>query len=192
MINKKILFEILQGVNYIHSCKVIHRDIKSQNILISKELNVKIADFGLARTYSNEQRPYSEEVVTLWYRPPEILLGRSEYTTAVDIWSIGCIFYELLTKVPLFMGSNEIEQIKRIFEIMGMPSESDLPEIKDKTFDLTLPENGNSINNFTELTQIAGMDDNEKDLMSKMLVYNPSNRISAKATLSHPYFDDLL
>jgi serine/threonine protein kinase len=179
-------------VNYIHSCKVIHRDLKSQNILICKELNVKIADFGLARTYSNEVRPYSEEVVTLWYRPPEILLGRTEYTSAVDIWSVGCIFYELLTKIPLFMGTNEVDQLRKIFEIMGVPSDMDLPEIKDKHFDFPPQSPENPVKTFKDLVDAANFDENERDLLMKMLIYNPSKRITAKAALSHPYFDDLL
>ena len=182
----------MQGVNYIHSCKVIHRDLKSQNILICKELNIKIADFGLARTYSNEVRPYSEEVVTLWYRPPEILLGRTEYSSAVDIWSVGCIFYELLTKIPLFMGTNEIDQLRKIFEIMGVPSELDLPEIKDKNFDFPPSSPDKPPKTFKDLSDKANFDENERDLLMKMLIYNPSKRITAKAALSHPYFDDLL
>jgi serine/threonine protein kinase len=179
-------------MNHVHSCKVIHRDMKSQNILISKDLNVKIADFGLARTYSNEKRPYSEEVVTLWYRPPEILLGRTEYSTSVDIWSIGCIFYELLTKVPLFMGSSEFEQIIKIFEIMGIPNETDLPEMQNKNFDASFLQTGNYQKTLNDLTESSNMDENENDLIRKMLVYNPQNRISAKTALSHPYFEDLL
>lgn len=130
--------------------------------------------------------------MTLWYRPPEILLGRTEYTSAVDLWSVGCIFYELLTKIPLFMGTSEIDQLRKIFEIMGVPNELDLPEIKDKHFDFPPPSPDNPPKTFKDLSDGANFDENERDLLMKMLIYNPSKRITAKAALSHPYFDDLL
>lgn len=91
---------------------------------------MKIGDFGLARAFSVPIRPYTKQVVTLWYRAPEILLGAPEYSTPIDIWAIGCIFWELVTKVPLFAGDSELDQIYRIFRILGTPTEQDWPGIK--------------------------------------------------------------
>ena len=99
----------------------MHRDLKPSNILIDPKYNVKIADFGLARTFNLPLKTYTHEVVTLWYRAPEILLGQKVYSTAVDIWSMGCIFYEIAHKKPLFFGDSEIGQIFKIFRMMGTP-----------------------------------------------------------------------
>lgn len=104
---KCILHQILLGLNYLHSNNIIHRDIKSANILISNKGEVKIADFGLARVFNpnpNIQRQYTNRVVTLWYRSPELLLGATNYGPAIDVWSVGCLFSELLTGIPLFRG----------------------------------------------------------------------------------------
>ena len=108
---KNFLYKILDAVAYCHSKKIIHRDLKPQNILTSKNGEiVKVADFGLARAFSIPIRPYTKEVLTLWRRVPELLLGINEYSTPVDIWSIGCIFEELILKQPFFKGEYEIEQ----------------------------------------------------------------------------------
>ena len=112
---KVLLYQILSGVAHCHAKRIIHRDLKPQNILIDKNAKIKIADFGLARAFSIPNRPYTEEVATLWYRAPEILLGSIEYSTPIDIWSVGVIFVEMVTKMPLFMGDSQIDQLYRIF-----------------------------------------------------------------------------
>jgi cell division cycle 2-like protein len=120
---KCILLQILSGVKYLHDNWVIHRDLKTSNILMDNKGNLKICDFGMARKYGDPLKPYSPVVVTLWYRAPELLLGSPIYSPAVDMWSAGCIFAELLTTKVLFPGEGELDQIKKIFSELGMPTE---------------------------------------------------------------------
>ncbi|XP_060058778.1 cyclin-dependent kinase 3 isoform X4 [Erinaceus europaeus] len=126
---KSYLFQLLQGVNFCHSHRVIHRDLKPQNLLINELGAIKLADFGLARAFGVPLRTYTHEVVTLWYRAPEILLGCKFYSTAVDVWSIGCIFAEMVTRRALFPGDSEIDQLFRIFRTLGTPSEAVWPGV---------------------------------------------------------------
>lgn len=111
---KGFLYQLLQGVAYCHSRLVLHRDLKPQNLLVSRKGELKIADFGLARTFAAPVRSYSTEVVTLWYRPPDVLLGNKFYSAAIDLWSVGCIFAEMMNGRPLFPGSNVRDQLFRI------------------------------------------------------------------------------
>eukprot|EP00735_Rhodelphis_limneticus_P008360 TRINITY_DN2128_c0_g1::TRINITY_DN2128_c0_g1_i1::g.12838::m.12838 TRINITY_DN2128_c0_g1::TRINITY_DN2128_c0_g1_i1::g.12838 ORF type:complete len:295 (+),score=64.32,sp/Q38772/CDC2A_ANTMA/76.90/3e-167,Pkinase/PF00069.20/1.9e-79,Pkinase_Tyr/PF07714.12/1.5e-31,Kinase-like/PF14531.1/47,Kinase-like/PF14531.1/1.8e-05,Kdo/PF06293.9/0.00012,Seadorna_VP7/PF07387.6/0.004,APH/PF01636.18/0.0049 TRINITY_DN2128_c0_g1_i1:48-932(+) len=185
---KSSLFQLLRGVAFCHSHRVLHRDLKPQNLLIDKNGALKLADFGLARAFGIPVRTYTHEVVTLWYRAPEILLGSRHYSTPVDIWSIGCIFAEMVNRRPLFPGDSEIDELFRIFRVLGTPNEqvwpgvSSLPDFKP-TFPIWPSQ---------ELTSIVrDLDAQGLDLLSQMLRYEPSKRISAKAALSHPYFDDL-
>lgn len=112
---KSFLYQLLAGIAYCHANRVLHRDLKPQNLLIDQYGNLKLADFGLARAFGIPIRSYTHEVVTLWYRAPEILLGAKHYSTPVDSWSIGCIFVEMMTKQPLFPGDSEIDELFRIF-----------------------------------------------------------------------------
>jgi cyclin-dependent kinase len=112
---KRFMSQLVEGVRYCHAHRILHRDLKPQNLLIDKEGNLKLADFGLARAFGVPLRTYTHEVVTLWYRSPEILLGGRQYSTGVDMWSVGCIFAEMVNLKALFQGDSEIDEIFKIF-----------------------------------------------------------------------------
>ena len=189
---KSFLYQLLRGVDYIHKSKVLHRDLKPQNLLINKDNIMKIGDFGLARGYGIPVKNYTHEVVTLWYRPPDVLLGNKTYGTTVDMWSIGCIFSEMVTGKPLFPGNSETDQLKKIFLIMGTPTENyassltELPEwgVGENNFEVNKPQN------LKEL--LKNFDDEGLDLLQKFLQLEPDKRISAEEALKHPFFDDIL
>jgi len=124
------LQQILNGLLACHSNRIIHRDLKPQNILIDNQGNLKIADFGLARGFTIPFPELTHEVVTLWYRAPEILLGQFSYTPSVDIWSVGCIYAEMLMGKPLFEGQCEIGQIFEIFKVLGTPNDKNWPGVE--------------------------------------------------------------
>lgn len=186
---KSYLNQILEGILFCHKRRVLHRDLKPQNLLIDTKGLIKIADFGLARAFGIPVRVYTHEVVTLWYRAPEVLLGSPRYSTPIDIWSIGCIFAEMATKRPLFHGDSEIDQLFRIFRTMGTPTEetwkgvTQMPDYKS-TFPAWKPANNLS-------STVKNLDPSGIDILQKMLVYDPAQRITAKVALQHPYFTDL-
>lgn len=124
------MYQLLRGLAFCHSHNVLHRDLKPQNLLINKNGELKLADFGLARAFGIPVKCYSAEVVTLWYRPPDVLFGAKLYTTSIDMWSAGCIFAELANAGrPLFPGSDVDDQLKRIFKLLGTPTEDTWPGI---------------------------------------------------------------
>ena len=185
---KTVMFQILKGMEFLHSKKILHRDLKPQNVLIDSDLKVKIADFGLSRTYSIPIRPYTKEVLTLWYRAPELILGTEYYSTGIDMWSIGCIFAELFLKKPLFQGDSEINQIYYIFRVLSSPNEESLPGYKTfPHYNVNFPyyEVGTGLAKALEGT-VANED--AINLMTSMLLLNPAKRISCKEALKHPFF----
>ncbi|KAI4148505.1 MAG: hypothetical protein LQ340_005062 [Diploschistes diacapsis] len=183
---KKFMSQLVEGIRYCHAHRVLHRDLKPQNLLIDKDGNLKIADFGLARAFGVPLRTYTHEVVTLWYRAPEILLGGRQYSTGVDIWSIGCIFAEMCTRKPLFPGDSEIDEIFKIFRVLGTPDENTWPGVTSfPDFKSSFPR----WNRDTSAPLTTGLDEAGLDLLERTLVYDPAGRISAKQACTHPYFE---
>lgn len=188
MLVKSYLAQLLKGIAFCHSHRTLHRDLKPQNLLIDRAGALKLADFGLARAFGVPVRPYTHEVVTLWYRAPEILLGAKEYSTPVDIWAAGCIFAELVTRTPLFPGDSEIDELFKIFRVLGTPNEVTWPRVTCMPdFKSTFPKWEPKLLS----TLVSGLDSLGLDLLSQMLRYEPSKRISAKQALKHPFFDSL-
>jgi serine/threonine protein kinase len=167
----------------------MHRDLKPQNLLVSKNGRLKIADFGLARSFCPPIRPLTHEVVTLWYRPPEILLGSQTYAPPVDVFAIGAIFVEMVTKRPLFPGDSEIDQLYKIFRQLGTPSEQVWPGVTQlQDWNPAFPT---WYKTPYSKTVLENLDETGLDLLEKFLVYSPKDRITAKESLNHGYFDDL-
>jgi serine/threonine protein kinase len=123
------MYQLLLSIFFCHSHRVLHRDLKPQNLLIDRKGALKLADFGLGRAFGIPLRTYTHEVVTLWYRPPEILLGSKMYACPVDMWAVGCIFAELVTRRPLFPGDSEIDELFKIFRVLGTPTEETWPNV---------------------------------------------------------------
>eukprot|EP00268_Persea_americana_P031361 TRINITY_DN304_c1_g1_i2.p1 TRINITY_DN304_c1_g1~~TRINITY_DN304_c1_g1_i2.p1 ORF type:complete len:414 (+),score=69.44 TRINITY_DN304_c1_g1_i2:120-1244(+) len=183
------LYQLLRGLKYVHSANVLHRDLKPSNLLLNANCDLKIGDFGLARTTS-ETDFMTEYVVTRWYRAPELLLNCSEYTAAIDIWSVGCILGEIMTREPLFPGKDYVHQLRLITELVGSPDDSSLgflrsdnarryvrqlPQFPKQQFPLKFPNKSPLV----------------VDLLEKMLVFDPSKRITVDEALCHPFLSSL-
>jgi len=185
---KSFMYQLCRGVAYCHSRGVMHRDLKPHNLLVDKEKGVlKIADLGLGRAFTVPVKKYTHEIVTLWYRAPEVLLGATHYSLPVDIWSVGCIFAEMSRMQALFTGDSEVQQLMNIFRFLGTPNEEVWPGVtKLKDWHIYPQWKPQDISCAVPDLEPSGL-----DLLSEMLVYEPSKRISAKKALEHPYFDDL-
>uniref|UniRef100_A0AC34FQ58 Protein kinase domain-containing protein n=1 Tax=Panagrolaimus sp. ES5 TaxID=591445 RepID=A0AC34FQ58_9BILA len=182
------LFQLLQGLAYCHAHRVIHRDLKPQNLLVTNDGVIKLADFGLARPITIPSRCYTHEVVTMWYRAPEILMGTRLYSTGIDIWSLGCIFAEMVTMKPLFSGDSEIDQLFNIFKKLSTPN-PDIWEGIEK-----LPDYNESFPKFPRQSlrsYVSGLNEDGMELLKEMLIYPPLFRITAKYALSHRFLRDI-
>ncbi|GLU06176.1 hypothetical protein SLE2022_232290 [Rubroshorea leprosula] len=193
---KCLMLQLLEGVKYLHDNWVLHRDLKTSNLLLNNRGELKICDFGLARQYGSPLKPYTHLVVTLWYRAPELLLGTKQYSTAIDMWSLGCIMAELLSKEPLFNGKTEFDQLDKIFRILGTPNEtiwpgfSKLPGVKVNF----VKHQYNLLRKKFPATSFTGspvLSDAGFDLLNKLLTYDPEKRITAEAALNHEWFHEV-
>ncbi|KAM9321261.1 cyclin-dependent kinase 18 [Gastrophryne carolinensis] len=190
MHNVKIfMFQLLRGLSYCHRRKILHRDLKPQNLLINEKGELKLADFGLARAKSVPTKTYSNEVVTLWYRPPDVLLGSTEYSTPIDMWGVGCILYEMSTGRPMFPAATVKEELQLIFRLLGTPKEETWPGINaNKEFiAYGFPQYcAQPLKSY-----IPRLDSEGIHLLNSLLLYEDKKRISADSGLRHPYFKSL-
>ncbi|KAL4910360.1 hypothetical protein BDW74DRAFT_144951 [Aspergillus multicolor] len=186
---KTLLLQFVSGLDFLHSQWIMHRDLKTSNLLMNNRGELKIADFGMARYYGDPPPKLTQLVVTLWYRSPELLLGAETYGPEVDMWSMGCIFGELLTKEPLLQGKNEVDQVSKIFALTGPPTNQTWPGFRSlpnaKSLRLPPAQSSSTIlprSKFPFLTN-AGL-----QLLSSLLALNPTSRPTASECLTHPYF----
>lgn len=179
---KYYIHQLLLGLTYCHSNCILHRDLKPQNLLMSGE-QLKIADFGLSRFITFTEAPVTPVVQTLWYRAPELLLGTC-YSEKIDVWSVGCIFGEMINGIPIFPGANQVDQLWSIFKVLGTPDQKTWPEfVGFKGFN-SFPV-WQSVN-FKDLFPV--LSENGIDFIKKVLEVNPAKRITAHQALNHVYF----
>ncbi|KAM3276657.1 hypothetical protein ACQJBY_044830 [Aegilops geniculata] len=187
---KYFLFQLLQGLKYLHSVGILHRDLKPGNLLVNGSCALKICDFGLARTNNTKGQHMTEYVVTRWYRAPELLLSCDNYGTSIDVWSVGCIFAELLGRKSIFPGTDCLNQLKLIVNVLGTMSGADLKFIENKKtrkYIKSLPYSvGIPLTRMYPQAHPLAI-----DLLQKMLVFDPSKRISVIEALEHPYMSML-
>lgn len=188
---KSMCLQLCTGIEFCHANSVLHRDLKPQNLLVDDRGQLKLADFGLARAFMLPVPELTHEVVTVWYRPMEILFGGTHYSTPVDMWSVGCIFAEMATGSPLFRGDSEIDTIFKICQKLGTPTVetwpgvSDLPDFKS-TFPQWKAKGWKNIRNTKAQLGTSGI-----DLLEQFMAFEPEARMSARGALRHPYFADV-
>jgi len=183
---KSFLWQLLQGISHCHENQVLHRDLKPQNLLINRDGELKLADFGLARSFQIPVRSFTHEVVTLWYRSPEILLGSKHYSTPIDMWSVGCIFGEIANGRPLFPGMNEKDQLFTIFKILGTPTLNDWAGMAE----LPLYRPHYTVYKRQSLQKTIHLNQTGLHLLEAFLQYDPEKRITAANAIEHPYFKE--
>lgn len=186
---KSYAFQLFSGIDFLHSHRIIHRDVKPDNILLSRSGLLKLCDFGMARYFSVPMRPYTKGVVTIWYKAPELLVS-NPYDLSIDIWSAGCIIFEMISGKPLFPGDGNIDQLIKILTVLGTNSTKEFKTFHEKVLselNFEIPEyKGTGIQSLFRSDDILLI-----DLVSKCLLFNPADRITAKEALEHPYFNDI-
>jgi cyclin-dependent kinase 12/13 len=190
---KCLMKQMFLSLEYLHSRNIVHRDLKCSNLLINKRGELKLGDFGLARSFACKRTEvYTNKVITLWYRPPELLLGARKYTNSIDLWSAGCIVAEILSRKPIFPEENEAKMLQRIYALCGSPNESDWPGVSSlPLFDSLGPKEQKlkilSVK-LGDRSLFPFFDDLAIDLVDKLLALNPDKRLTATEALNHPYF----
>ncbi|KAJ4349871.1 uncharacterized protein N0V89_008490 [Didymosphaeria variabile] len=187
---KTLLKQLTSALSFLHSNHILHRDLKTSNILLSNHGHLKIADFGMARYIPPPNARLTQLVVTLWYRAPELLLGTDQYSTEIDMWSLGCIFGELLLKEPILQGKNEVDELSRIFALCGLPTDRNwpgfwrLPNAKG----LKIPRDSGAKSGGVIRTKFPFLTNVGADLLMSLLSPNPEHRPTADEVLDHMYF----
>lgn len=185
---KCIMLQLLEGLAYLHENFVIHRDLKVSNLLLTDKGCLKIADFGLARIIGKPLKQLTPKVVTLWYRSPELLFGGQQYDSSLDIWSVGCIFGELLLNRPLMPGKSEANQIDLIVDVLGTPNDSIWPGFSLLPLVKQIQLKKQPYNNLKQ--KFYWLSDNGSELLNDFLTYNPQHRVTARHALKSKYFTD--
>lgn len=185
------VYQILRGLKYLHSAKVVHRDLKPSNILVNSNCDLKICDFGLARGVADEgEEDLTAYVVTRWYRAPEIMLACKNYTSKVDVWAVGCIMGELIRRKVVFPGSDYLNQLKLIMDVIGTPAPEDYEFVKSvRARDWLRKQPARPKKDLKSI--FPGTTDEGRDLLERMLTFDPARRISVDEALSHPYLATL-
>ena len=184
---KHYMFQLLKALDHMHTNGIFHRDIKPENVLLADD-NLKLADFGSCRGIYSKQ-PFTEYISTRWYRSPECLLTDGYYSYKMDIWGVGCVFFEVSALFPLFPGKNELDQINKIHNILGTPPTRILDDFRAHASHMEINFQAKEGTGIEKLLMHMGED--ARDLISKMLKYDQEERITCKEALAHPYFKDL-